>query len=412
MLNLSILYLWLLWLTPAAIYFGAPSGLSLAIFFLPVLVCILKFNQITRSIFFLQLIFFAGVIIISSVNSNVSIANILIFLSLTLQFPLGLFLTSFLSAEDVIRLVRHLNFVCAVQVVFALIEIFIWQRPGDSINGTMFGDYHGTHIMPFILFIALLVNWKKRNLNIKILIFYLAISIYISIKADAKLVLLAIALYGLLVFSFKVVRTGENTLFKLGAIPVFVILFFVLINSGIIDYANQRWSYEIANSLSSKNKILNQYFDASSDYRIENSILVGAGPTQTVSRSAIIAQSQSRITNQPSLLEVSRPKYYAKFIETTGKFNIGPISSISQPISSIVGILGDIGILGAFLFFAILIVSLFKSIGHANLAAEIFAIFVVYLIPLSYFNTFLEFPQATFPLVIAIRALSLIPRIK
>ena len=410
MLNFSVLYLWLLWLTPSAIYFGAPSSLSLAIFFIPVFLSILKFNQITRSFYFLQVILFVGTIGISTVNSNVSIANLLIFISLSMQFPLGLFLLSFLSAKDVYRLVRHLNFLCVVQVLFALLEVFIWKRPGDSVNGTMLGDYHGTHIMPFILFITLLVNWKVNGLDSKILFFFLTITIYISIKADAKLVLLAVVIYSILVSTLKFLKVRENISFKLGAVPVFIVLFFALMNSGFVDYTNQRWSYEIANSFSSKNKILSQYFNASSDYRIQNSILVGAGPTQTVSRSAIIAQAQSRITNKPSLLEVSKPRYYANFIETTGKFNIGPISSISQPISSIVGILGDLGILGAFLFFTILIGSMLKSIRTSSHAAHIFAIFFVYLMPLSYFNTFLEFPQATFPLVIAIKALTLIPR--
>ena len=135
--------------------------------------------------------------------------------------------------------------------------------------------------------------------------------------------------------------------------------------------------------------------------------MIGAGPTQTVSRSAIIAESIYPKTESNSSLEVRRPKYYSQFIQTTGKFNVGPISSIAQPLSSIVGLVADYGIFGSLTLIILYFFPVLRRIHHSSVGRKTIPLLLcIFLVPLSYFNTFLEFPQAVFPFVIALHGLT------
>jgi hypothetical protein len=152
---------------------------------------------------------------------------------------------------------------------------------------------------------------------------------------------------------------------------------------------------------------VSEIFDPLSPFGLQNSFWIGAGPSQTVSRSAIIAESIHSNSTSLSPLDVRQPKYYAQFVQTTGKFNVGPISSIAQPLSSLIGLLGDYGVFGLIFFLIIYFIPLIKlnkksSIGNLSLTI----LFLLFLVPLSYFNTFLEFPQAVFPFAILLKGIS------
>jgi hypothetical protein len=316
----------------------------------------------------------------------------LIFSGLVLQLPLGFLLVRDLNKVTFLSLVKSLNILCILQICIALVQIFIWRRPGDSVNGSMLGDYHGTHIMPFVVFITILLNWNLGLLSKKILIVSLSLTTFIAYKSDAKLVIFAIFIFIVATSIFVLSSSRTSVATKGISIFVFVISLFSVLGSNFPGYAQQRWGYEIGNAFESKNIIVGEYLDSTSEFGLETSILVGAGPAQTVSRSAIIAQAKSSQTIASSPLTVSQPRFYASFTQTTGKFNIGPISSISQPISSVVGILGDIGILGFIALGALVlwpVKYLLKRSKHNHLT--ICLLLTLFILPLSYFNTFIEF---------------------
>ena len=397
-----------MWLVPTLVYLGAPSAISLAFFLIPLLTSVVRFNRTLEVFPLWSLIICFGTIAISTIHSNVSLANVLIFSGLVLQLPFGFIMLTKIDKNEYLSLVKTLNAVCLLQIVLALIQIFFWRRPGDSVNGSMLGDYHGTHIMPFVIFITVLLNWILGTISVKFLTAALFLTSFIAYRADAKLVLLGVFLFIIITALTVLFSTKTSSSTKGIAVFIFVVGNFLVIGSNFPSYAQDRWGYEIGNAFESKNIILNEYFDTTSEFGLNTSILVGAGPTQTVSRSAIIAQATSGKTLANSPLTVSQPRFYASYTQTTGKFNIGPISSISQPISSLVGILGDIGILGS-VSLGILILWPIKSLlkKSSRNSSTIYLLIALFLMPLSFFNTFLEFPQAVFPLVIVLVGLSL-----
>lgn len=345
---------------------------------------------------------------ISTIHSGVSYANVIIFLSLVLQLPLAFIMLFNLNTRDFHSLIRTLNYVCLLQIVLALVQIFLWRRSGDSINGSMLGDKHGTHIMPFMLYVSLLLNWKLEIISKRLLSSLFILISFIAIKADAKLVLFAVAIF-LIIVTIKNLFSAKSSLAIKGTAAFSIVTtILLLIGSSIPNYIQTRWGYETENAFGSKSIILQEYFSSNSTYGLETSVLVGAGPTQTVSRSAVIAQATSSNTPAYTALSVSQPKFYSEYIQTTGRFNIGPISSLMQPVSSIVGILGDIGILGSIILIFFVFWPLTKLFSKSKRNKMIIlSLLILFLIPLSYFNTFLEFPQAVFPLVITLVGLSM-----
>jgi hypothetical protein len=406
-MRVAKIYLWCLWLVPTLIFLGAPRAILILVFFIPIIQATISYSKTFEILPIYAVLAFAVAIILSSLHSNISLANTLIFISLFFQFPFVISVLQGIPYEDFLVLFWHLYLICRLQVLIALIQIFFWKRPGDSINGTMLGDFHGTHIMPFMLFTFILVGSKLHLLSRSRSFVYLVISLFIAYKADAKLIILVVIAY----FAIGLI---SHLLSRKSSISLKIVSFFMLSITGLLLFASSipayfdgRWGYEIGNAFQSKNIILTDYFDSRSHYGLENSIFVGAGPTQTVSRSAIIAQAQSSLSLAQSPLRASRPKFYSEFTQTTGKFNIGPISSIAQPISSIVGLLGDVGILGLVSYFALILYSCASIIKRKCVhLKDIVTIITLFFVPLSYFNTFIEYPQAVFPLIIAIYGLS------
>lgn len=407
MLKLTKIYLWLLWIVPTLIFFGLPSSFSLVIFYIPLFFGLIKIDVIAKKLPIWALVFFTLLTFLSSFFGDVPLVNILISYGLILQFSFGFAIVSAITYEQFQLLLQQLNYLCYFQVSIVTIQVFVWKRPGDSINGSMLGDPHGTNILTFLLFLTLLLNWQLRNLSLKKLIFCLFICTFVGIKADAKVVLLSSFIFALSFSVTKIMSKRIKLSTKLTSLFIAIILILLVMASGIPQYARLHWSSEIDSAVSSKSLILKEVLSPKTSYGLENSILIGAGPTQTVSRSAIIAESTYSKTRSFSALEVSRPKYYSEFIQTTGRFDAGPISSIAQPLSSIIGLIADYGILGFLTLIFLYFFQVLQAIHHSSVGRKIIPILLfLFLVPLSFFNTFLEFPQAVFPFVIALHGLT------
>ena len=407
MLKLAKVYLWLLWIVPTLIFLGVPSSFSLVIFSIPIVFGVLKINMIATILPIWAVAFFMLLTALSSFFGDVPIANVLISYSLILQFAFGFALVTNLTFDQFRSLLRQLNYLCYFQTSIAIVQIFVWKRPGDSINGSMLGDPHGTNILTFLLFVTLLLNWEFKNLSAKKMALALTVCIFIGIKADAKIVLLSSAIFALLLSVTKVIAKGISLSTKLTALFSAITMTVLVMASGIPQYARIHWSSEINSALSSKSLILEEVSSSRTSYGLENSILIGAGPTQTVSRSAIIAESIYPKTQSLFTLEVRQPRYYSQFIQTTGKFNVGPISSVAQPLSSIVGLIADYGILGSLVLIFLYFIPVLKRIHRSSVGRKTIPLLLcLFLVPLSYFNTFLEFPQAVFPFVIALQGMT------
>lgn len=407
MLKLAKIYLWLLWLVPTLIFLGLPSSFSLIVFSIPLVVGAFNMKKIAEVLPFWAVIFFVILTSLSGYFGEVPLANILISYSLILQLPFGFAIVSNLDLNQYQSLMRHLNYLCFFQVCISLTQIFIWKRPGDSINGSMLGDPHGTNILLFLLLLTLLLNWELKKISKRNLALFLILCIGIGIKADAKIVLLTAVIFALLMSGTKIFAKKINLSKKITALFLTIILLLVIMLSGIPQYARTHWISEINSAFSSKNLILKEVMSSRSSYGLENSILIGAGPTQTVSRSAIIAESTHSNSNSSSPLDVGRPKYYSKYIQTTGKFNVGPISSVAQPLSSTVGLFADYGTIGFLIFIFLYFFPILKRIKRNSVGRRTnFLLLCLFLFPLSYFNTFLEFPQAVFPFVIALHGMN------
>lgn len=407
MLKLAKVYLWLLWVVPTLVFLGVPSSFSLVIFSIPIVFAALKINIVATVLPVWAIVFFVLLTALSSFFGDVPLANVLISYSLIFQFAFGFALVASLTLDQFRLLLRHLNFLCYLQVSVAMVQVFVWKRPGDSINGTMLGDAHGTNILTFLLFLTLLLNWEFRNISLKKMVLALPVCIFIGYKADAKIVLLSSAIFVLFLSMIKILAKRIPLSTKLTALFSVITLTVLVMASGIPQYARSHWSSEISSALSSKSLILEEVLGTRTSYGLENSILIGAGPTQTVSRSAIIAESIYPKTESNSSLEVRRPKYYSQFIQTTGKFNVGPISSIAQPLSSIVGLVADYGIFGSLTLIILYFFPVLRRIHHSSVGRKTIPLLLcIFLVPLSYFNTFLEFPQAVFPFVIALHGLT------
>jgi hypothetical protein len=408
MLRATKIYLLSLWFVPTLIYFGLPSLFSLAIFLFPLVYSLFNINKLIKYVPLWSVFLIAAVVFFSSLRMDIAFANILIFSSLILQLPLSLFIVKQMNHLELISLVKLQNIICVIQICIALVQIFLWIRPGDSVNGSMLGDYHGTNLVPFLIFITILLNlhlgWIKRSQ-----VFATSfIAVFIAIKSDAKLVLISVFLYILVVSLVRIFSGRTQFGIKLGSIFTIILIIIALIGTNFTSYVQGRWGYELGKAFSSKSLILEEFTSPGSEYSQVTSLVVGAGPAQTVSRSAIISDKLSAESTRKSALSASKPMFFDSYTQTTGKFNIGPLSSISQPISSVVGILGELGIVGSLAFIAMVIRPLkLLFLLEKHHYKHAFLLLTLFIFPLSYFNTFVEFPQAVFPFVIVLAGLAL-----
>ena len=340
--------------------------------------------------------------------NNISFANSLISLSLFLQLPIIILLVTQISSIKIGKLVLNLRYLVIVQFFVAIVQIFIWIRPGDSINGTMLGEKHGTHILQFLLYAVLISHIYFNNLTVKKTMIYFIIISLIAYKSDAKIVMIAIIAFFIAVMFKNVLSSNTQITRRLLLSFCLVMIIYIANQFNLSGYITGRWGYELSKSFSSKMIVLRD-FSKDSDYSINNSLLTGAGPTQTVSRGAVIASVQASSSQANTPLTPSYPMYYKTYSQTTGKFSIGGISSIMQPVSSLVGLIGDQGILGTLLWISACLIPLRKAIrqrGHSENRFEVYLLFFLFLFPLSFFNTFLEFPEATIVLAITLIAIS------
>jgi hypothetical protein len=241
------------------------------------------------------------------------------------------------------RLERLLVVIVVAQFPFALVQIQAKTSP-DEVKGTLLGAGAGHHVMAGTLVLGLLVftrmGWRRAAL-----LGSAAITMAVVVQADAKQVLF-LAPVGFLVAAVwpttdGTKQTGKRALsFAIGGIAIF----------GLLSYSATQIAFDFIDRTreSDGGKIAVAQAIARDTLGEPSHFALGYGPGQTVSRFAFLNTDLlvRRAGNPMELLGLSTAERAARYdaIASEGPF-IGR-TSFTSPQSSVLGVLGDYGLLG------------------------------------------------------------------
>ena len=252
-----------------------------------------------------------------------------------------------------------------VQVPFAL-----WQAAtlglADVVQGTLVGDGAGAHIagaialMGVLAIVGLVLSGKilkGREIFFSMLVVLL---FAVPVLADAKQAIVAF-IPSLAILLWTRGKIGVRTLIVAGFITLIVLA------AGYLYLPLSKATHLDLILAGLGGKVLS--FQAISAKMVENplTLLVGLGPGNSVSRTALAAQ-EGYIRSVPGgLVDLQLSPVTAEILSTTAASYLFASSSVWSGVSSWLGLFGDLGLLGIGIY-AWLLRIIWKSLGQSRSA--------------------------------------------
>lgn len=392
--------LWLSWLSPLGqAYFNIPdlTGIELIFYIIAVIGSPKQFiTQDFTNFRFSLFIPFLFICVISAIYNQVDFRSLLFFVALISILPILLILLISLDFVDRQQIVKHALLIGILQILFSVFQIATHPiGTVDHVQGSLVGTGAGGHIAPFaaLLSCTYLALEKKFGSIAKFCL--ILFGLLVCYLGDAKQVILVFLLIISLYFSIS------KSQFKFYLPRVFAALFIVFMVSlyingvfgGIKPISYINLSVETKGG---KIAVANQIVSPNSDFHKEVNYLVGAGPAQSVGRAALLTVSNSFSPVAPaSKFGIPSARFYDYFTTVSKGMGYVGDSSFTSPTSSMLGIMGDIGLLGfaAYIFLIFKLLRVCMEIGVMRSSLSLIS-FGVYIFVLSFFGEWLENPPA------------------
>lgn len=301
------------------------------------------------------------------------------------------------------RLRGHLYLVGALQFAFMCVQL-IQQTHVDDLKGTFVGTQYGAHIAAYIVLLAAAEFWRStRRVWTGRLVVGLAVAI--AIAADSKVALVSMGLIAFIYLARGGERIGSSDssrLPKLFASGIVVAAGWAFANG---SFGNIALTEYIANSVDTGGGkvavaviLTNPADEFWSNER--SNFLTGAGPGQTVSRVAQMSVANSQGSAPVAEVGGTPSRYYRWFqSEAQGRGFVGD-SSATAPASSLLGVLGDIGILGLMLYGSVWLYGWRRLASNSGWLSWPGLVWMGFLVP-ALVGEWLEFPAASLAMGIA-----------
>jgi hypothetical protein len=260
-------------------------------------------------------------------------------------------LAMFASQSGLERLAKTVRFLVAAQVVMMVIQYLTIDNI-DALQGTFAGTLYGNHVASFLVLLAagrLALN-RPGTLYARLAV---AAAMALALLADSKVALglfLAAGLAYLIVGRTPPTATRSaavgRSLLAIGAVG-FSYAFYIgaLGNIPLQDYFDQS-----RHTGGGKVAVTQLIADPGSDFWHGESYLFGAGPGQTVSRAADLATPNAYGDSPAARVGIPQSQYYGYFASRTTAYGYVSESSVTAAASSVLGILGDLGVVGILIY--------------------------------------------------------------
>ena len=281
-----------------------------------------------------------------------------------------------------------------VQIPFALVESRT-AVGADDVKGTLLGAGAGHHVMVGTVFVGLFLLMRLRWPAFLVLMFG-GLAVLVAVLADAKQVLFIapVAFLALTIVRGPVVAGARRA--RRSALPLLLI---VVTAIGLASYGATKTAFDFIDKTeqSGGGKVAVAKAIIVDTLGDPQHFAFGFGPGQTVSRFAFLNTDllERRAGNPMDLLGLSTAKRAARYYEIAQSGPYIGQSSFTSPQSSVLGVLGDYGLVGVFSYFgaiAILIRALVRS--GSRIAASAVAGWAIAL-PLGIVFDWLEQPPFT-----------------
>jgi len=301
---------------------------------------------------FLLLLFFLFSSLFSTLYSESTLINWFFCISLLL-IPLQIIIPlRTLNRTDRQTVLNSIYILLAIEFVWCSVQVFSNDNSLDRVKGSLIETGAGGHIAPFFLIIGSHLVVVSRQIGIRFRALILSTSLLIAIIADAKQVLLFYSLsvsLALILTKSRYIKPNLRMLKFFAPILVLPLILAYLLTGfgGITAYNYIKLTSQTDGGKAAVAKLLvNPY---SEFWQTEN-FLLGAGPAQTVSRSSGMTLPGYEGNAPAKKFGVSTSKYYENLKVTAAGYGYVGESSATSPASSLLGVLGDFGILGLFLY--------------------------------------------------------------
>ncbi len=230
--------------------------------------------------------------------------------------------------------------ILAVQIPIAYIQFAKAGTPGDSVQGTLTGAGAGHHVMSGIVAVGAIWLATRRPIGRYLSILLAALLIPIPFMADAKQVIFALPAILLILRWRDLPQAVVRTAAVIGAIAALVLFFPAGRTAvGFLDSAEQ--------DRGGKGTTFALVWNASRHDPV--SVLVGQGPAETVTRSAYMTTDLLLRSGSPLRALGLAPASLAEdawSASVSASTHSGGGTSFNTGLSSMIGVLGDIGVLG------------------------------------------------------------------
>jgi len=243
-----------------------------------------------------------------------------------------------------------------LQVPFAAFQATT-QGLSDPVQGTLYGKGAGAHLVGGIAILGagwvLARRWGSTVLRSLVVVSLLVL----PFLADAKAVLIASVPMWLLLAPSTRMRLSSRGLIVVGLLVAFIAYPASQATIGFLEQAGQgRWGKLVATEL---------VWDEIN--RSPANLLLGLGPASTVSRASFMTTDLLLSADSPLTMLELRPSTFAVRVQMMASVGSGESSSFTSPLSSALGVLGDLGLVGLAAYVRIPWLLIRRAIGSGGL---------------------------------------------
>lgn len=248
---------------------------------------------------------------------------------------------------------RTLIFLVAAQVVMMLFQ-FATHAGIDDLKGTFVGTQYGEHVASLVVLVGATIytmsgkrGWKGPAA--------IGVAMGLAFLADSKVALVYFltvgVLYVLIGAPLVRVRSTLRPLWRVFAGVAGLVLIWAVYTGALGNIALSGYVEQTTQTGGGKVAVTKMIASPESQLWADEDMLIGAGPGQTVSRTAGLTVPTSVSPIPPaSRLGIPPAEYYAAMeVEASGYGYIAS-SSVTKAASSLLGILGDLGVIGLALY--------------------------------------------------------------
>jgi hypothetical protein len=290
--------------------------------------------------------------------------------------------------------------VAVVQLPFGVVQL-VAKGAGDSVQGTFIGLGSASHVAGAVTFVgalsAAVFALRRRGTSMWLLVLVLLL---FSVASDAKQVLIAAVPSAVVLIVFS--NVGTRSMFAQSQAKLMLVLIagglFVVLYSTYSPLQHAGSEGTISRGSQGKVAALGIIVDHM-DRRPE-AFVVGLGPGNTVSKLATLTKGADLEAGSPvAFLSLSQSETTDEIRKLAQANYVLASSSAFSGLSSLLGLVGDFGILGMFAYgmaWYALVQPILRTPGNAR--AVVLAAVTATLV-LSYVNVWLEEPNFMLPLV-------------